>query len=275
MDRGHEVVGVRRSADGIATLRDAGLGTARADLTDVDALRGLPDADCVLFMASPGRRGDQTARMVYIDALRAVIDEYANRDDPPDRLCYTSSTGVYGDHGGDWVDESTDPNPAGQRGSLLLEAEATALESEQAGIDTTVIRFGGLYGPSRYAMDRYLTGPVTAGFRNATHQRDAAGAIDHLLSADAARGEVVLVVDNEPVDRWAFAEWLASECGEPDPPMVTVEERLADPSLSDVARERVKSDKRCRNDRLRDLGYEPEVPTVWAGYRSAIEAYES
>ena len=270
---GHEVVGVRRSDAGLDAVEAAGLEPHRADATDPDSLAALPDAEWVVFAASSGGRGAEAAREVYVEGLRNVIEEYADRASPPDRLVYTSSTGVYGDHNGAFVDEETELDPRTEKTRVLAAADRVAIdEAGAAGIDGTVARFAGLYGPDRYRLDRYLAGPVTEGYLNMVHREDAAGAVAFLLDADSARGDVVLVVDDEPVDKWAFADWLAAECGVDDPPKRTAEQRLADPDLSAAARRRIETSKRCSNDRLHALGYTLAYPTYREGYRPAIEA---
>ncbi|MDQ2053270.1 NAD(P)H-binding protein [Halobellus sp. H-GB7] len=273
---GHEVTGVRRSDAGLDAVAEAGLDAVRADATDADSLAALPDADWVVFAASSGGRGADAARDVYVEGLRNVIAAYADRSSPPDRLVYTSSTGVYGDHGGDFVDEETPIEPTTEKTRVLAAAERVAREeTAAAGIDGTVARFAGLYGPDRYRLDRYLEGPVTEGYLNMVHRDDAAGAVAFLLESDLARDDVVLVVDDEPVDKWAFADWLATECDEPAPPKRTIEERLDDPDLSAAARRRIQTSKRCSNARLRELGYDFAYPTYREGYSAAIEAYLS
>jgi nucleoside-diphosphate-sugar epimerase len=104
------------------------------------------------------------------------------------------------------------------------------------------------------------------------HRDDAAGAVRFLIEADAARGEVVVVVDDEPVEKWGFADWLAEQCGAPAPPKRTVEECL-DGSVSEAVRRRLTTSKRCSNDRLRGLGYDFRYPTYREGYRAAISAW--
>jgi nucleoside-diphosphate-sugar epimerase len=273
---GHDVTGVRRSDDGLAAVEAAGLDPVRADATAPASLQSLPDADWVVFAASSGGRGADAARRVYVEGLRNVVAEYGDRTSPPDRLVYTSSTGVYGDHGGDWVDEQTPLDPTTEKTAVLAEAERVAREeAPDAGLDGTVARFAGLYGPDRYRLDRYLEGPVTEGYLNMVHRDDAAGAVAHLLEADAARDDVVLVVDDDPVDKWAFADWLAAECGVDAPPKRTTAERLDAGDLSEAARRRVQTSKRCSNDRLRALGYEFAYPTYREGYRAAIDAYRA
>ncbi|WP_336345442.1 SDR family oxidoreductase [Halalkalicoccus ordinarius] len=270
--RGHDVVGVRRSPEGVEEIEAAGFDAVRADVTDPEGLSTVPDADALVFAASSGGRGADAAREVYVEGLETAIDQFSAREHPPDRLVYTSSTGVYGDHGGDWVDEETPIEPTTEKTRVLAEAERIALESSIA-IDGTVARFSGLYGPERYRLERYLEGPVTAGYLNMVHRDDAAGAVRYLLEEDLARGEAVLVSDDEPAEKWAFADWLAEQCGVETPPKRTKEERLDEGDLSEAARRRILTSKRCSNAKLRELGYELEYPTFREGYREAVTAY--
>ena len=272
----HDIVGVRRSKTGVERIERAGFDAVQADVTDPDELARVPDVDCVVFAASSGGRGADAAREVYVDGLRTAIESFGAREQSPDRLIYTSSTGVHGDHDGEWVDEDTPIEPTTEKTEVLAEAERiTREEAVDHGMDGTVARFAGLYGPDRYRLDRYLDGPVTAGYLNMVHRDDAAGAIRYFLDVDIARDEVVLVVDDEPVSKHAFAAWLADECDAPRPEKRTKAERLADGDLSEAARRRIETSKRCANDKLHDLGYEFTYPTYREGYRAAIDAYRN
>lgn len=277
VDAGHDVIGVRRSDDGLASVEETGATAIRADVTDESTLAAVPDIDALVFLASSGGRGTEAAREVYVDGLRAAIAHFGERERKrvPDRLVYASSTGVYGDHGGDRVDEGTPVEPTTDKTAVLAEAERIAIEgTEEYGIDGTVARFAGLYGPDRYRLSRYLDGPVTAGYLNMVHRADAAGGIRYFLERDVARGLAVNVADDEPADKWTFADWLADECGVDRPDKRTVEERLAEGDLSTPARRRLRTSKRVANDRLRELGYEFTYPTYREGYRAAVERFE-
>jgi nucleoside-diphosphate-sugar epimerase len=270
---GDHAVGVRRSERGLAAIEATGARGVRADVTDSDSLAAVPDADALVFAASSGGRGADAARSVFVEGLRTAIDHFAARDDPPQQLLYASSTGVYGDHGGDWVDEETPLDPATEKTRVLAEAERVARErAPERGIDGTVVRFAGLYGPERYRLERYLEGPVTEGYLNMLHREDAAGVLRFALDA-APNRDLLLAVDDDPAEKWAFADWLAAECGVASPPKRTKDERLADDDLSEAAERRIRTSKRCSNDRLRALGYEFAYPTYREGYRAAIEAY--
>ncbi len=272
----HDVIGVRRSEEGIAAIERAGFDAVQADLTDQSDLSAVPDVDALVFAASSGGRDADAAREIYVTGQQVAIDHFGSRADAPDRYIYTSSTGVYGDHGGDWVDEETPLDPQTEKTAVLAEAERVALERPQEfGFDGTVARFAGLYGPERYRLERYIDGPVTEGYLNMVHRDDAAGSVAHLLANDQARREAVVVVDDEPVSKWEFADWLAEQCGVPEPPKQTKEERLADENLSKTARRRIQTSKRCSNEKLRGLGYEFAYPTFREGYKAAINSYSA
>lgn len=269
----HEVVGVRRSTAGLRAVERTGATAIEADVTDADALAQLPDADALVFAASSGGRGADAAREVYVEGLRTVVETFGRREDPPERLIYTSSTGVYGDHDGGWVDETTPLDPTTDKTRVLVEAERVARElAAEHGIRGQVVRFAGLYGPDRYRLERYLNGPVTAGYLNMVHRDDAAGVVRYALERDLG-DEVLLVVDDEPVDKHSFADWLAEECDVTRPPKRSKAERLDDAGLSEAARRRILTSKRCSNDRLRERGYEFRFPTFREGYRAAVDAY--
>ena len=273
---GHRAIGVRRSEAGLRDVREAGLDAVRADVTDPDSLAAVPDVDAVVFTASTGGGDADAARRVYVDGLASTIDAFASRDDPPGRLVYTSSTGVYGDHGGDWVDEDAELRPASEKAEVLVEAEDVARSATEAGIAPTVARLGGVYGPDRLRVERYVERPVTEGYLNLIHRDDAGGVLAFLLELGEEGRTVpdtVLVVDDEPVWKPDLSAWLAEQCGVEAPPVRTLEERLADDDLSDGAKRRLRGQKRCSNDRLRSLGYEFACPTFRDGYRTAVEDY--
>ena len=263
LERGHDAVGVCRSDGGLDRASAAGLRPVRADVTEPASLAAVPDADALVFAASSGGGDAAAARAVYVEGLRSVVDAFGGRDDPPGRLVYTSSTGVYGDHGGAWVDETTDLRPATAKTAVLVEAEAVARSATEEGLVPVVARLAGVYGPDRYRLDRYLEGPVREGWLNQVHVEDVAGALGLLLDLDAgALPDTLVVADDEPVRRPAFAAWLAEACGREPPP---VEGEAA-------GRRGRRGEKRCSNARLRALGYELRYPTYREGYREAVEA---
>jgi nucleoside-diphosphate-sugar epimerase len=268
---GHEVIGVARSASSLASIERRGITPQEADITQPATIDALPDAAWVIVSVSSGGGDAAAARAVFEVGLTSVIESYAQRERPPDRLVFTSSSSVYGDRDGAWVDEETAPDPQTDKTAVLATAEELAIEhSASLGIDGTVCRFAGLYGPGRYRLQRYLGETVTTGYLNMVHRVDAAGAIAHLLGTNRGRGQVVNVVDDRPIDRHAFATALAQLAGTTPPDRRPLADRLRDTSLSDDARRRLAAQKRVSNDRLRTLGYRLRHPTFRSGYATPI-----
>jgi len=103
------------------------------------------------------------------------------------------------------------------------------------------------------------------------HRADAAGAVEFLLGG--VDESVVNVVDDEPVSKHRFADWLADACDVSRPEKQTKAERLAASDLSEAAERRIQTSKRVSNGLLRELGYEFEYPTFREGYQAAVDAY--
>src|SRR5262249_24372667 len=127
------------------TAPSRGVVGIRADLTDIDALRGLPPRlDNVFYTASADAMDDRSYRSAYVDGLRyllAALEGHTIR-----RIVFTSSTGVYAQSRGEWVDEDSPAEPTAFSGKRLLEAERLL---RLARFPTTVVRFAGIYGPGR------------------------------------------------------------------------------------------------------------------------------
>ena len=268
---GDDPVGIRRSEHGLALCEAAGVPGVQADLTDPASLAAVPDADALVYAASPSR-GVEDPRAVRVRGVRGAVSHFADRSDQPTRLVGLSSTGVYGDRDGDRVDEATPIDPRTDREQLLADAEEAVHQAgNDAGMTASVVRLGGLYGPGRYRLDRYLDGPVAAGTLNLIHREDAAGVVRAVLeSADPP--STLCAVDDEPADKHELAAFLAAECRVATPDLVSVEERVAAGDLSNGAARRLAASKRVAADRRRELGYELRFPTFREGYRPAIRA---
>lgn len=272
LGNGHESVGVRRSRKGCEHLEAAGIDPVQGDLTERATVERLPSVDAVAFLATPDTRDAEAARALHVDGLRTVIDALADADDPPKRLVYSSTTGVYGDHDGAWVDEESELRPPTEKTRVIADAERIALEdAADRGIDGRVVRFAGLYGPDRHRLDRYLDGPVTEGVLNLLHRGDAATAT-RALCTGALDADVLLAVDDEPVGRPELARWLAEQQGVEPPETQSVADRLATVDDPDRAA-RIRASKRCSNDRLRSAGIELEYPTYREGYGHILADY--
>lgn len=260
---GWRVYGLRRDVSALP----AGLVPLAADLAAFECPGQWPAVapDYLVYCAAPGRSGEEAYRATYVDGLRHLLGWLAQRGQRPRRLLFVSSTGVYGQQDGEWVDESSPCRPAGCSGQVLLEAEALALG---CGLPASVVRLAGIYGPGR----RWLLEQVRAGYRvssepplygNRIHAEDAAGLLACLLQADArgvALEPVYLGVDDEPAPLAEVVAWLRERLGV---------SRWAAESASRRA-----GSKRCSNARARALGWAPRYPSWREGYAALLAVDE-
>lgn len=263
---GWQVHGLRRD---VARL-PAGVRPLPGDLASSTCPPAWPAQapDYLVYCAAPGGSGgsgEDAYRDTYVEGLRHVLGWLAACGQRPRRLLFVSSTGVYGQEGGEWVDEASPCQPVGWSGRILLEAEGLALGS---GIPASVVRLAGIYGPGR----RWLLGQVRAGYRvpsapplygNRIHAEDAAGLLACLLQADSrgvALDAVYLGVDDEPAPLHEVVAWLRA--------------RLGVSHWAEQSATRRAGSKRCSNARARALGWAPRYPSYREGYAALLDAGE-
>jgi nucleoside-diphosphate-sugar epimerase len=239
-----------------------------ADLLDPASLRGLPDGlATVFYTAAAGRGGEGSYRAVYVEGVRNLLDALARQSVAPRRIFFTSSTAVYGQSDGEWVDESSPTLPVDFRGRVLLEGERLLAEGPLA---ATVVRLGGIYGPGRTRLVESVragTARLAPGgphYTNRIHRDDCAGALRHLAELAGPAG-LYLGVDDEPADRAEVLRWLAERLGVPAPRVEADADATADARGGS---------KRCSNARLRAAGYELRYPTFREGYAALMAARE-
>ena len=252
---GCEVWGVRRRIEALAR----GVQPWRIDLADSTSFGAPPAAfDYLFYTASADRRDEEHYRSVYVDGLRDLLSALRDADCPLRRVLFTSSTAVYGQSKGEWVDERSATEPLRFNGRILLEAEAVVREAPETGIN---VRLSGIYGPGRTRLVRKVwngEADATSSWTNRIHVEDCAGALHHLMRLRSPEA-LYLGSDDEPVTTAGVVAWLSEELGVSAPP-VAVAERL---------------NKRCSNARLRDTGYHFEYPTFREGYRPVAQAFLS
>lgn len=253
---GAEVHGIRRRAH----LLPSPIRPISADLLDPELKGHLPQVDAVVYPAAADESSPAGYRRAYVEGLRNLMQALEAVGAPVQRFLFTSSTAVYGDADGGWVDEETPPAPENFRGSIVLEGEEMVAAGPFRGV---VLRLGGIYGPGRTRLLEMVRagrarcpepGPL---WSNRIHRDDAAGALAHLLALDDPRS-TYLGVDDEPTSLCEVYRHLARLLDAPEPP--------SDPDMS-----RDRSNKRCSNQRLRASGYTFHYPSFREGYRSMVE----
>jgi len=258
---GHEVFALRRRPQGLP----APLRPLAADLADAESLAALPGGiEGVIYAAAAGGRSEAAYRAAYLDGVRNLIERLAAADPPPRRFLYASSTSVYAQQDGRWVDEDSATEPCEFSGRLVLAGERALADGPIPG---TAVRFGGIYGPGRTRLiesvrsgaARVAAGPPR--WTNRIHRDDAAGTLRHLLlHPDPA--PVYVAVDCEPATQRDVYAWLAKRLGSAAP--------LEAPLDGAAAPRRAASNKRCRNARLLASGYAFRYPSFREGYAALL-----
>ncbi len=270
VDDGDRVTGLKRSPGGL----EPGVERLAADVLEPASLAGVPKhPDAVVYAVSPAGRGGPAYRNAYVHGLENVLRACSTPDEPfRGRLVLVSSTGVYGESEGAWVDEETAPDPADETGVALLEGETLARTFGGTGI---VLRLGGIYGPGRDRTVRTVANgearcPEPGRFGNRIHRDDAAAAARHLLSLDHP-DEVYVGVDRDPAPLRDVYRWIAGRLRVPDPCAPAGAEAAA-PDGGSSGSTRRRSNKRCSSDRLVASGFAFRYPTFREGYTPFIEA---
>jgi nucleoside-diphosphate-sugar epimerase len=257
--RGDAVFGLRRNPVDLPT----GVTAIAADLAVPRTLAELPPGlDVVVYAASPGGRDDAFYRTTYVEGLRNLLAALKQQGQEPRRTIFVSSTAVYGQTRGEWVDETSETRPPHFSGQRLLEAETLLRES---GLPGVVLRLGGIYGPRRTRLiDEVRQGRAAVSgngpnYTNRIHRDDCVGALDHLIElADPA--DCYLGVDCEPEDEAVVMRWLAGVLGAAPPREAGADQRRA----------RRSGNKRCRNTRLVASGYSFRYPGYRDGYAAVL-----
>lgn len=251
------MLGLRRDPSGLP----AAITPVAADLGDAASLAAVPaDVEALVYAAAADRRDDDAYRRAYVDGLRHVLARLRDAGAPLRRLVYVSSTAVYAQDDGGWVDETSPTEPTHFTGRRLREGEQLALA---AGVSGTVLRLAGIYGPGRTRLvDEVRAGTAVVAadapmWTNRIHRDDCAGAIAHLLALPSP-APLWLGVDHEPAERGVVLDWLADRLGVARPQRVT-----------DAARGRG-GNKRCDGGRLRASGYTFQYPTFREGYAALL-----
>lgn len=258
---GHTVVAFSRSG---ATQIHGVEGVALDFRGEIPSDKVPTDLTQALFMAAPKEFSEAAYRSVYVESQRKVLMALQRTCPELRRYIFVSSTSVYAQSEGEWVDEAAPTEPTHFSGRVLLEAESVC--SELFGPSAHCVRFGGIYGPDRTRMIeqvrrgavRYQIDPPQ--YTNRIHRSDCAGCLRHLLTLGELE-PIYLGVDNEPAPLSEVCTWLADRLGATLPP----------PAPSSAESRGLRSNKRCRNSRLREAGYQFAYPTFREGYESLLD----
>ncbi len=217
VESGDTVFAVTRNPDRVPEFERLGLSPIVADITNANSLTELPIVDTVLFAVGMDRSKYSDIRLVYVDGLKHAIDALSKSlSDETGQFIYVSSTGVYGDFGGDWVDENSANHPEREGGQACLEAE-NVIRASRFQSRSTILRFAGIYGEGRVPTGKLIQTRQweklsSAGYLNLIHVDDGAAIVETVANANPA-GETFLVSDGNPALRRDYYEFVANHFG--------------------------------------------------------------
>ena len=174
-----------------------------------------------------------------------------------------SSTSVYGQSNGEWVDENSIAQPENVTSQLIRQAEQKLMERDDNNI---AVRFSGIYGPGReYLLRMAMQAPAIQQnppyYTNRIHEQDCIGVLAFLLErrlAGVVLDQCYLASDDDPAPMWEVMSWLAEQMN------------CQPPAVKSVDKDCVMN-KRCNNQRLKALGYQFRYPSFKDGYLELIK----
>ncbi|MER8528247.1 SDR family oxidoreductase [Mesorhizobium sp. M0134] len=255
------IFGTTRSLEKFAALRQAGIVPLRFDGTLTSEIGdALGKTTHLVVSVAPDEAGDPV-----LGAAREVIT--ANMPEL-EWIAYLSTVGVYGDHGGNWVDEAAECRPVSKRSAMRVAAEQDWLKlGHDTGRPVAILRLSGIYGPGRNALVNLENGTARRLVKpgqvfNRIHCDDIAGALWHL--AEGNRGGIFNVTDDLPAPPQDVVAYAARLMGIEPPPEIPFETA----QLSPMARSFYGENKRVANAAIKAAGYGFRFPD----YRSALDA---
>ena len=267
MELGAAVTGVRRQVEKLP----AGFSAHAADYTESGSLEFARDLrpDYVIATFNPFDRSDQGYRRGFVQAMQNLLAGLGSHK--PAHVIMSSSTRVFAESDGGWVDENSALTDTDPWALSIIEAEQSLLGSGHA---ASVVRFGGIYGiPGGRLISRISRGeispPEPVRFTNRMHREDCSRFLVHLLqkaerSRESANGEalapVYIGVDDYPAPRYEVESWLAKKLGATPAPHADNE-----PVRHNSGH------KRCRNAALHASGYQLLYPDYRAGYSALLD----
>ncbi len=259
LPRGWHIVGTTRSADKAGALRATGIKALLFPARDGDAAleAALREATHLLVSVAPDARGDPV--------LNAIGPQIAAAD--LHWAGYLSTTGVYGDHGGGWVDEDTPLTPGTDRGRWRVRAERDW--SALPGLPLHIFRLAGIYGPGRGPFAKVRNGTARRIIKpGQVFSRIHVDDIARTLAASIARpdpGAVYNLCDDDPAPPQEVIAHAAELLGLPLPPVQGFDRA----GMAPLARSFYSENKRVRNDRIKR---ELQVKLAYPSYREGLAA---
>ena len=261
LPQGWRIIGTTRSREKLDEIAATGVEPMLWPGSDLSSL--LQEVPNLLVSAGPGPEGDP----VLLD----LQDEITAAAPHLRWVGYLSTTGVYGDHGGDWVDETTPLTPSTRRGAARVQAEAAW--GAIPGLPLHIFRLAGIYGPGRGPFAKVRKGTARRIIKpgqvfSRIHVEDIAQALD-LSLAKPQPGAIYNLCDDDPAPPQDVISHAAALLGLPLPPAVDFDKA----EMTPMARSFYAESKKVRNDHAKAaLGWQPIYPDYRSGLAALLEA---
>jgi nucleoside-diphosphate-sugar epimerase len=264
---GWRIIGSGRGEDRLRAIRAKGYDAVPFDgESPSPALaEAMSEATHLLISTAPAAKGDPVLRWHSDDLAKAPHLKW---------IGYLSTIGVYGDHEGAWVDETTPPQPSSDRSIGRLGAEnAWQSFAEDRGTTLQIFRLAGIYGPGRNQFEKLRAGREQRIYKpgqvfNRIHVDDIAATVIAGIEAGNAASGVFNVTDDEPAPPQDVIAYAAELLGMEPPPLVDWNEA----DMSPMARSFYSENKRVRNERIKkELGVRLNYPTYREGLRALLD----
>ncbi len=261
--RNYEVFGLVRAAAQADRIAALGAIPLTGDLDNPATLAALAGvADLVLHLAPPGESGDRDQRSANLIAALSTR--------PPERLVYISTSGVYGDCGGAWVDEDRPLAPQTVRALRRVDAERSLLAwGKQSGVAVAVLRVPGIYAAERLPLAQLRRGaPVLRAeddvYTNHIHADDLAAVCLAALERGAA-GRVYNASDDSEIKMGDYFDLVADRARLPRPPRIARAAAEAG-AIAEGLLSFMRESRRLTNTRMKaELGVRLRYPSVYEG----------
>ncbi len=211
-EKGHQVTGLKRNPPASDLSQ---FNFLAADITSANTLEKLDmDFDYLFFIVSPNERSEKNYRDLYEVGLNNLLNQFGHANSP--KWFFVSSTSVYGQNQGEWVDEESPAQPDNVCSQLIRQAELRLMDLSP---DNTIVRFSGIYGPGReYLLRTAKQSPAIQKnppyYTNRIHQQDCVGVLVFLLEQRLAGVSVkscYLASDDDPAPMWDVMSWLTHQ----------------------------------------------------------------
>lgn len=251
----YQITGIRRNCpQDTAKLRYRPCNTS-----DASALKATLEEsfEIIVITMTPGERSDAGYEQAYVHTCKNLVNALTGLNQQPELIIFVSSTAVYAQDDGSWVDENSLAEPSGFSGKRLLEAEAVIHNS---GFINTLVRFSGIYGPGRNRLIEQVKqqrASASWSHTNRIHAEDCAGFLAHLINQRKSLAPIYIATDSAPTPMVEVVSWIAEQLG--------VEDFLSTEATNE------RGNKKLNNALMLASGYKLRYETWQQGYAEMLD----